>query len=325
MTIPTPILLHRRAVLTMTLAALLWSIAGVVTRQLDAARSFEVTFWRSAFNALALAVLLSAWQGPGTVARTVARGGRALWTSGLCWCVMYTAFMVALTLTTVANVLVTMALAPLVTALMARAALGHRLAPRTWAAIAAAGAGIASMYGEQVGAGDARQLLGTAVAAAVPLAAATNWTLLQHMSRRAASGTSSASPARDGGAPADTAMAEMLAAVLLGAVLSAMLTLPLAWPLAAPAHDLGWLALLGVFQLAIPCLMAVVAARSLSAPEVSLLALLEVLFGVAWAWIGASEVPAPSVLGGGTLVLLALAGNELPALLRRRTVPVAGA
>ena len=47
---------HRRAVALMVLVTLLWSIAGVVTRHLDAARSFEVTFWRSLFNALTLAV-----------------------------------------------------------------------------------------------------------------------------------------------------------------------------------------------------------------------------------------------------------------------------
>ena len=34
--------------------------------------------------------------------------GRAVWLSGACWAVMFTAFMVALSLTTVANVLVTM-------------------------------------------------------------------------------------------------------------------------------------------------------------------------------------------------------------------------
>ena len=42
----------------MLLVTLLWSTAGVVTRHLDAARSFEVTFWRSAFNAVALGVAL---------------------------------------------------------------------------------------------------------------------------------------------------------------------------------------------------------------------------------------------------------------------------
>ncbi len=59
-------------------------------------------------------------RGAAALWRDMRRGGVALWVSGLCWAVMFTAFMVALTLTTVANVLVTMAMAPLVTALFAR-------------------------------------------------------------------------------------------------------------------------------------------------------------------------------------------------------------
>jgi drug/metabolite transporter (DMT)-like permease len=172
----------------MVLAALMWSIAGVVTRQLEAARSFELTFWRSGFNACALVLLLSWLRGPAPLWRSLRGGGRALWVSGLCWCVMYTAFMVALTLTTVANVLVTMAIAPLLTALLARAALGHRLERRTWGAVLMAGAGIAWMYGSEVGGGGTRHVMGTAVALAVPVAAAINWTLLQHLKGRTGAG-----------------------------------------------------------------------------------------------------------------------------------------
>lgn len=281
----------------MVLAALMWSMAGVVTRQLESARGFELTFWRSAFNAVALVLLLSWLRGAGPLLAALRAGGRAMWLSGLCWCVMYTAFMMALSLTTVANVLVTMALGPLFTALGAWIALKHRLPPRTWVAVAVAGAGIAWMFGQGVRGGGALHWLGFLVALAVPLAAAVNWTLLQHLRGRSS---------------------DMMPAVLLGALLSALLTLPLAWPLSASAPDVGWLALLGVFQLAIPCMLAVWAAGSLSAPEASLLALLEVIFGVAWAWLGAGEAPSAAVLGGGTLVLLALAGNELPALLRQR-------
>ena len=85
----------------------------------------------------------------------------------------------------------------------------------------------------------------------------------------------------------------MLAPVLLGALLSAAVTLPLSLPLAASAHDLALLGLLGVVQLAIPCLIAVRVARVLSAPEVSLLGLLEVVFGVLWVWLGSDEAPSP--------------------------------
>ena len=103
----------------------------------------------------------------------------------------------------------------------------------------------------------------------------------------------------------------MLLAVLLGAVLSAAVALPLAWPLQATAHDVAWLGVLGVFQLAVPCLLAVMVARVLPAPEIALLGLLEVVFGVVWAWLWAGEAPGTSVLGGGMLVLGALAANEL--------------
>jgi drug/metabolite transporter (DMT)-like permease len=296
-----------QALATMVAVTLMWSIAGVVSRWLDGAPvgsyGSEITFWRSAFNALALVVLLLVLRGPTRLWATLRGGGRALWLSGVCWSVMFTAFMVALTLTSVANVLVTMALGPLFTALLSRAALGHRLEPRTWVAIALAGAGIAWMHGSGVQGGDAKQWLGTLVALAVPIAGAINWTLLQHLKTRAASGAEAG---------------DMLPAVLLGALISAAVMLPLAWPLQATPHDVGWLALLGVVQLAIPCLLAVAAARVLSGPEISLLALLEVVFGVAWAWLGAGETPSVAVLGGGALVLLALAGNELLALRRAR-------
>ncbi len=290
---------HGQAVALMLAVTLMWSLAGVVSRHLEAARSFEVTFWRSAFNALALVLLLAWLRRPGPLLHTLRTGGRPLWLSGLCWCVMFTAFMLAITLTTVANVLVTMALAPLFTALAARLVLKQRLPLRTWLAVGAAGLGIAWMYGDQFAAGQTRHLLGTAVALAVPLAAATNWTLLQHQRGRQ-------------GAP------DMLPAVLLGALLSAALTLPLALPFQASAHDLALLGLLGTVQLAIPCLLAVAVARVLPAPEMALLSLLEVIFGVLWAWWGAGEAPTGAVLGGGGLVLAALAGNEALALRKAR-------
>ncbi|MEX8494086.1 DMT family transporter [Sphaerotilus sp.] len=292
---------HTRAVSLMVLVTLLWSTAGVVSRHLEAAQSFEVTFWRSGFNALGLAIALTVLRGA-ALWRGLLRSPRAVWVSGVCWSVMFTAFMVALTMTRVANVLVTMAIGPLVTALFARLFLHHRLPARTWVAIAVAGAGIAWMFGHEVQAADARSLLGMAVALAVPLAAAVNFTVLQHISHGEVAGESQ----------------DMLPAVLIGAVLSALCTWPLAWPLQASAHDLVLLAGLGVFQLAAPCLLVVGLTRVLPAPEIALLGLLEVVFGVLWAWIGAGEAPGPTALTGGVLVLGALIGNELIAL-RSRT------
>ena len=281
-------LTHTKAVFVMVAVTMMWSIAGVVTRHLEQARSFEVTFWRSFFTVLSLLVILPFFQGREVFAK-IRHGGWALWLSGLCWAVMFTAFMVALTLTSVANTLVTMALGPFLTALIARVAIGHRIAPRTWAAIAIAGVGIAYMYGVQIEAG---RFAGTLVALCVPIAGGINWTITQR------------SHAQGQGV-------DLVPAVLVGAVISSLLTLPLSLPFQASAHDMGLLALLGLVQLAIPCALAVVCARVLKAPEMSLLALLEVIFGILLAWIGAGEVPRPTVLTGGALVIGALVMNEL--------------
>ncbi len=282
-------LTHTRAVVLMILVSLMWSIAGVVTRHLESARSFEVTFWRSFFTAVSLLVILPAFRAR-AVFSVIRNGGLAFWLSGVCWSIMFTAFMVALTLTTVANVLVTMAISPFITALLARAFIGHRIPPRTWMAIALAGASIAWMYGGQMDL--ASNLGGTLVALMVPLASAAIWTVVQH--------------SRAHGKNID-----LVPAVLLGAVISSLLTLPLSFPFAATPHDIGLLALLGLVQLAIPCVLSVMCAGVLKAPEMALLALLEVIFGILLAWFGANEVPGASVLTGGALVIGALVVNEL--------------
>ena len=279
---------HNRAVFLMIAVALMWSTAGVVTRQLESARSFEITFWRSAFTALSLLVILPFFQGR-RVFQKIRQGSAAFWISGVCWSVMFTAFMVALTLTSVANVLVTMSLGPLLTALVARVFIGHRIPARTWMAIVAAGGGIAYMYGAQVSGASG---VATLVTLCVPLAGAVNWTVTQH----------SHAQGHD---------VDLVPAVLVGAVISAFLTLPLAFPFQATAHDLTWLAFLGLGQLAIPCVLSVLCARVLKAPEISLLALLEVIFGILLAWVGAREAPDNSVLIGGSVVIGALVINEL--------------
>jgi drug/metabolite transporter (DMT)-like permease len=277
----------------MLVVTLLWSTAGIVSRQLEAARSFEVTFWRSAFTVLALAIYLVWCHGRGSLA-VLRAGGWPLFVSGLMWCAMFTCFMLALTLTTVANVLITMSLSPLFTALLARFVLGQPVAPRTWVAIVLAGAGIAWMFGHNLSAGPGA-LVGALVALGVPVAAAINWTVLQRSGKSV----------------------DLVPALLVGALLSCALTIAPAWPFQASTHDIAWLAGLGILQLAVPCVIAVRLARSLPAPEISLLALLEIVFGIAWAWLGANEHPAPQVLAGGSLVLLTLAVNEFLALRQR--------
>lgn len=289
---------HRRAILLMIVAPTLWSIAGVLTRHLDSARGFEVTFWRSFFSALFVAGALTWQQGLERAAQTVrALGGLGV-LSGAMWSIMFSCFMVALTRTTVANTLIVLSVSPLLTAFLAWLILKERIAPRTWLAIGAAFAGIAWMFVNSMSEVGGRHLVGMLIASAVPVAAAVNLIAI----KRAGHGV------------------DLIPAVLLGSVFSAAIMLPLAWPLQTSLHDIAILATLGFFQLGLPCMLMVKATRHLSAPEVSLLSLLEVLLGPLWAWLGAGEVPAQETLIGGAVVLMALVFNELAPARARRIV-----
>jgi drug/metabolite transporter (DMT)-like permease len=272
----------------MVAAPVLWSSAGVVTRHLSSARAFEQVFWRSLFAfVFVLGFLLFRKSNPW---RAVRAGGWPGLVSGLMWTVMFTAFMLALATTTTANTLVVMSVSPLLTAVFARIFLSDPVPPRTWIAAGAAAIGIGFMFGFSL----ERHFLGMAIALLIPLAAAINVVVLR----------------------ASAAKLDLVPAVMLGGALSCLLALPFALPFSSSPGDFLLLASLGFFQLGLPCMLLVVASRTLPAPEIALLGLLEVVLGPLWAWLGAGETPAGATLAGGAVVLAALALNELGALWR---------
>lgn len=282
--------LRRPAALAlMVTAATLWSLGGVLTRQVEVARPIELAFWRSLFCALFVGTVLLIAHGQ--VLARLRAAGAAAWISGAMWGLMFTCFIVALRLTTTANVLVVCSLGPLFTALLSRVVLREPIAPRTWFAICAAVLGMGAMFGAGFTAADARHVAGMMLALTIPVAAAINVVTL-----------------RKAGAHLD-----LMPAVLLGACLSVLATLPFAFPVTAGSSDLGWLALLGMLQMGLPCMLLVIVSRTLNAPEIALLGLLEVVLGTLWAWLWAGEVPSNATLAGGAVVLAALAGNELAA------------
>jgi drug/metabolite transporter (DMT)-like permease len=265
--------------------ALLWSSAGALTRMLETAQGFELSFWRSFFCAVAMVLILSLQERGRPLGPVIRMGWIGLF-SGLMWAVMFTCFMVALTHTSVANTLLVIGLSPLLAALLARVVLGQTINRITWLAIIAAGAGIWWMVHEAI---SSDGLTGILIALGVPLASAINLVTLRRVH----------------------AQLDLAPAVLLGALLSCAATLPLAWPLTAGARDLAILAVLGAFQLALPCWLMVRALTWLAPHEVALIALLEVVLGPLWAWLFAGEITPVATLQGGVIVLAALIINTL--------------
>jgi drug/metabolite transporter (DMT)-like permease len=200
-----------------------------------------------------------------------------------------------LTMTSTANTLIVNSLSPLITALLAWAVLKSPIPGRTWLAIAIAIVGMAIMFGAAASSGGT---FGMLIAFGVPVAAAINLVMMKK----------------------NHAQVDLAPAVLIGAIISCAVTLPLSMPFAASMKDVFLLAILGVFQLAIPCVLLIRAAKHLTAPETALLGMLEVIMGPLWTWLFASETPSSNTLIGAAIVIGALLLNEVVPKRKRVTV-----
>ena len=260
----------------------------MITRQLQSAQGFEITLIRSVFAGLTI-IALWPFLYPTKRLLDALRTGWPLWISGLCWSIMFTCFMISLTMTSVANVLVAQSIGPVVTALISWVWLKRQLPARVWVVTFLAAIGIACMFILDAQALQGKHLLGFLIALGIPVAAACNWNLVERYGKGV----------------------DFIAAILIGAVISSALMLPVSMPFKSNGHDLILLAILGIFQLGLPCILCLLAAKHLRAPELSLLGLTEVIFGITLAVVFTDEKVGLSTIIGGGLVISVLAINEL--------------
>lgn len=279
----------------MVLVPLLWSMAGIFTRQLALLKNVEIVFWRSGFTALFVAVYLLAGRKK-PFAASLKNMGTPGFLSALMWAVIFTCFMLALTLTTVANTLLVGSITPLLTAFFAWLFLGKKTPFRTWVAIAFTFAGLGWIFAGNIASVRDAHLAGLLFALAVPFAYATNYIIFSRAGKNI----------------------DMMPAIFLGGVISSVAMIPLAFPLQASVQDIGILAVLGVFQLGLPCLLLVYVSRFLLPAEMALVAMLEIVLGPLWVWIGIKEVPSSETLIGGSVVFLCLLLHEVASMLHIR-------
>ena len=146
-------------------ATALWSSAGVFVKLVDL-DVWSILGWRSAFAVLGLLVIILLQRAP--TDNSVPR--LAMWLTVPVATVSMGAYVVALTLTTVANVMVVYASVPLVTAALAWLLVGERITMRMVGASLAAMAGVTVMAG---GALEPGHFLGVLVAFMMTLAMGT--------------------------------------------------------------------------------------------------------------------------------------------------------
>ena len=268
---------RRRGQIYVALAAVAWSSAGVLQRQLTLDTPTQV-MGRAAFASAALLAYVAVVERGRVVQgfRSVGLAGVAV---ALCVATASASFISALNHTSVARVLFILAVAPVLAALLARITLGEPITRRTAVAMALALAGVALMFGapgEGSLAGDGLAFL--AALAFALMIVITRW-------RR------------------DVSMAP--ATCLSQAILVAAF-LPFASPGEITGDDLFWLALLGIGQIGLGFALLTVGARLIPAAQVGLITLLEVVLGPVWVWAALDERPGTLTLAGGVIVIIAI-------------------
>jgi len=261
-------------------AAATFSTAGVIVRRVDLP-AWDISFWRSALVVAAMLPLLL-WQHR-RIWIDVRNAGPALLLSALMLAGSMVAFILALGLAPVANVLIMFGATPFITALGARIFLGEPLHRHTLLAMVVAVLGLVLSVAGSLQAG---ALLGMAVSAIVVLCMSGNYVIVRHR--------------RDIG---------MTPSIWLAGLIAALVTLPFAQPGNVMWSQVPWLLLLGPGQLAGGLLLYMAALKRIPAGRAALLGLLELVLGPIWVWMFDGERPGDLTLLGGAIVIGAAAAN----------------
>jgi len=267
---------QRRGRIYVALAALAWSSAGVLQRELSVGTAVQVA-GRSLFAALGLGVYVLVTERGRTLRafREIGAGGAAI---VVLIAIASSSFFVALNHASVASVLFMQGLAPLLAAALGLL-VGDPVGRRTWLAMGIALAGVAVMVGGPGRPGP----LGLALSLLMTMSFATTLVITRH--RR------------------DVSMAP---ATCLSQVLVVVLAAPFVSLSDVGTLDIGLLATLGICQIGLGFALLTVGARLIPAGEVALITLLEIVLGPIWVWVFLSERLSNGTIIGGAIVLGAL-------------------
>lgn len=248
--------------------------------RLISANSLVITFWRGLLSSLVLLSWLTVSKRQGLLAAF-----RAVGKIGLAAAVLHAIgpmlFISAIKLTATANVLVILAAEPLFAAILSAALLKERVPRNAWIAATVVLVGLAIVFWGGYSRGST---LGDLLAFGAMACISARYVLF-----RAAKNV------------------DMLPSVVMGSALTVIVLLPIANPFDVSAQDLWLLVIMAAILLPLGQMMLVAAPRYISAPDVTLIVLLEIVMGPAWVWLVLGEVPPGETVLGGMLIIGTLA------------------
>ncbi len=269
-------------------AAVLWSLMGLMIRQIDVAGTWAVLFWRSA-GMIPVLVVVIWWRAEGQPWARMAAVG---WPGVIGGCGLVFAFagaIFAIQTTTVANAVFLFSASPFFAALLGWLLLRETVRPATFVAIGMAGVGMYIMVREGLAAG---ALIGNIAALSSALGFAA-FTIALRWGR----------------------LADMLPAVVLGGLFSMVVALIGAatqgQSVMVPLHDIAISVAMGAVILSAGMALYTAGSQVIPAAELTLLSMLEVMLAPMWVFLFLGETASSGTFAGGAVLLVAVAFNAL--------------
>ena len=255
------------------------SWGGLIIRLFETNDIWQILLIRSFFFIIALTAFLFLTYKKNTI-KVVKNSGIPAIIAGLFLSLSFVAYVVAMSKTTVANVVFIISTQTIFLALFGFLFLKEKISLKGLIAITLAFAGMLIMVGDSINQGT---LFGNIVAFAIPI----NFTILVMIIRKFPN-------------------LDMVPAIFYSGIFSGIYGLVLAGNLTFSSNDILMGFLLGVPQLAFGFICVTIGTKTTKAVTVGLLMLLETIFAPIWVWIFLNEVPPISVFMGGAIIISAV-------------------
>jgi drug/metabolite transporter, DME family len=269
-------------------AGTLWSLMGLMLRQIDDASVWAILFWRSVgmIPVLLATIIFTSKGRPLAAIRAVGIAGTI---GGLSLVIAFAGAIFAIQTTTVANAVFLFTASPFVAAILGWLFLREKVRPATWAAIALAIIGMFIMVREGLAIGAMQGNIAALLSAA---------------------GFGAFSVALRWGRVAD-----MTPAILLGSlfsIIAAAIVLTVQHsPILVSPHDTLIAMAIGAIILATGMALYTLGSRVIPAADLTLISMVEVMLAPIWVWVILDETASAGTFIGGAILLVAVALNAI--------------
>ena len=261
------------------MGAFFLSWGGLLIREWEGGDIWQILFWRAFFFSITLSLFLYFVYRKEALF-IIKKSGIPGVIGGVAMAIGFTAYVFAMSETTVANVLFIISTQTIWLALFGYLFLKEKISFKTFLSIVLAMTGVLVMIGGSLNVGSLR---GNLIALFVPI----NFAFLVLLIRKYSN-------------------LDLIPALFYGGLIITIVAFFKSETILISKHNLLVGFLLGTFQHAFGFICLVIAARTTPAVVVGLLMLTETLLGPFWVWIFLNEIPPLSVFIGGSIIILAV-------------------